>query len=747
MSATHQFVRPLGEYGTALRPEDHAALERSWISRAIADSAKVRRVTSEEGKEIVGRRDFEDYSGLVFPYFWPGKPCAFAHRIRRDHPPFEIHAGQRRERDKYMSAPGYGNGIYFHPLTPAEALTDVTTPLVFTEGQKKCLALFRLAHEGLAETHETTLFIPAGLNGVYGWKDRREKQTGPTGKRVSVSGPIAQLGLITWKGRRTYILFDSNVLTNPKVAAARNQFAENLASRGAEVFLIDLPVEDGINGIDDYLSKHGPEPAMKLFAQARLFDPNERLGCLHYTDLGNEQAFEILYGNDFFHNWTSKQWLHFDGIIWRPDLLGAADRAMVEVAAARLQATHKLREDTLQFAKTGDVRLNRKKAISAALKLQNIRNRESALISASTNPQFARRAEDFDADDYLFGCGNGVIDLRNGEFRAGRREDMLTKATPVYWVSEAKCERWLKFLHEVFPGRPEMVAFLKRAVGYSLTGLTREEVFFILYGLGRNGKGTFLRVLSAVLGEYAANTEFSTLIADRDHGKGPRNDIASIAGRRFVTAQESREGVQFDESLIKALTGGDLITARFLHKEFFTFRPTWKIWLATNHKPEIHGTDEGIWSRPKLIPFTVNFEGREDRGLKDALLNPHELSGILCWAVTGCREYLDYGLHYPDEVMVATANYKAESDLVGQFIAECCVRGEYARAKARPLYQAFTKWAEGTTGMSETAFGRRMVEKGYRKEHTNTGTEYIGIGLIDQRMKEYRDGFGPSDGF
>jgi P4 family phage/plasmid primase-like protien len=736
MSATHPFVRPLGEYGTALQPEDYAALERSWISRAIADSARMRRVTSEEGKELVGRRDCEDYSGLVFPYFWPGNPVVFAHRIRRDNPPFEIHAGQRRERDKYMSAPGYGNGIYFHPLTPPEALADVTTPLVLTEGQKKCLALFRLAHEGCAETQETVQFIPAGVNGVYGWKDRREKQTGPTGKRMSVSGPVAQLGLITWEGRRVYILFDSNVLTNPMVAEARNQFAQELAGRGAEVLLIDLPAEDGINGIDDYLAKHGPEPAMKLIAQARLFDPNERLTRLHYTDLGNEQAFEILYGDDFLYNWTSKQWLQFDGIIWRPDVIGSADRAMVEVAAARLQATHKVQEDAAQFEKTGDIRLNQKKAISAALMLQNIRNRESALASASTNPRFARRAEEFELDDYLLACGNGVLDLRDGGFRAGRREDMLTRATPVYWVAEAKCERWLKFLSEIFPGRPDMIAFLKRAVGYSLTGLTRDEVFFILYGLGRNGKDTFLRVLSAMLGDYAANTEFSTLIADRDRGKGPRNDIASIAGRRLVTAQESREGAQFDESLIKALTGGDLITARFLHKEFFTFRPTWKIWLATNHKPEIHGTDNGIWSRPKLIPFTITFDGREDRGLKDALLDPLGLSGILCWAAEGCREYLAEGLRYPEEVLVATANYKAESDLVGQFIADCCVQCEYARSKATPLYLAFSKWADGSDVMSQTAFSRRIVEKGFEKQHKEAGNEYLGLGLLDVRIKE-----------
>lgn len=179
-----------------------------------------------------------------------------------------------------------------------------------------------------------------------------------------------------------------------------------------------------------------------------------------------------------------------------------------------------------------------------------------------------------------------------------------------------------------------------------------------------------------------------------------------------------------------------MITARFLHKEFFTFRPTWKIWLATNHKPEIRGTDDGIWSRPKLIPFTVSFEGREDRGLKDALLDPQELSGILSWAVEGCREYLTDGLHYPQEVLVATANYKSESDQVGQFIAECCIRGEYARAKATPLYLAFRKWAEGSDGMSQTAFGRRIVEMGFRKHHTESGNEYVGLGLLDPRVKE-----------
>jgi len=156
----------VGEYGSPLGPDDYATLERAWISREIADSALLRRVNSEEGKEIVGRRDYEDYAGLLFPYYWPGRPGVLAHRIRRDNPPYEIRNGHRKQRDKYMSAPGWGNTLYFHPLTPAASLSDVAVPLVFTEGQKKCLALFRLANEGASETNEHLLFVPIGLNGV-----------------------------------------------------------------------------------------------------------------------------------------------------------------------------------------------------------------------------------------------------------------------------------------------------------------------------------------------------------------------------------------------------------------------------------------------------------------------------------------------------------------------------------------------------------------------------------------------------
>jgi putative DNA primase/helicase len=184
--------------------------------------------------------------------------------------------------------------------------------------------------------------------------------------------------------------------------------------------------------------------------------------------------------------------------------------------------------------------------------------------------------------------------------------------------------------------------------------------------------------------------------------------------------------------LIKTLTGGDAITARFLHKGFFTFRPTWKIWLATNHRPQIKGTDRGIWSRPKLVPFTVSFEGREDRGLKTELLEPTELSGILRCAADGCREYLDEGICYPEEVKTATAQYQAESDLVGRFLDEQCVTGDF-EVTGHPLYQAFSQWAEraGEESMTQTAFGRPMKDKPFEKKSVERGVAYRGLRLKD----------------
>jgi putative DNA primase/helicase len=298
----------------------------------------------------------------------------------------------------------------------------------------------------------------------------------------------------------------------------------------------------------------------------------------------------------------------------------------------------------------------------------------------------------------------------------------------VEYQAEARAPRWERFLSEVFAPHPDLVPFLQRAAGYSLTGETREECLFLLHGAGRNGKGVFLRTLMEMLGDYAVTADFSTFTSQNDRG-GPRDDVANMRGRHLVSAQEGREGAALAESLIKWLTGGDLVRARRLYENSYEFQPTHKIWLATNHKPTVHGADPAIWSRIKLVPFDVSFEGREDRGLKAAMKAEH--SGVLSWAVEGCLRWQEDGLCFPDTVREATARWRGENDHVGQFLEERCVRGEYATVKVRRLYAEYRRWAEeiGEELMTERAFGERMLAQGIGKKHRQDGNWYLGVGL------------------
>ena len=339
------------------------------------------------------------------------------------------------------------------------------------------------------------------------------------------------------------------------------------------------------------------------------------------------------------------------------------------------------------------------------------------------------KPSEMDADPWLLCVSNGVVNLQTGELRPHDRDDLISKLAPVRFTPDASAPRWKRFLAEVFEPHPDLVPFLQRAVGYSLTGSTREECLFLLHGTGRNGKGTLIKLIDDVLGNYAGTADFSTFVQRRDDS-GPRDDIAHMAGKRFVSAQESREGAPLAESLLKWLTGGDKVRARRLYEKPWQFTPTHKIWLATNHRPQVRGTDPAIWSRIKLVPFDVTFEGREDRNLKDALVGERE--GILAWCVVGCLAYLRDGLAFPESVTAATAEYRHESDIVGRFLAEACVLDPAGRVAAGRLYPCFSAWctSKGEKIMTEQMFRRRLTEAGVQRGRDSDGhTVYEGISI------------------
>lgn len=283
----------------------------------------------------------------------------------------------------------------------------------------------------------------------------------------------------------------------------------------------------------------------------------------------------------------------------------------------------------------------------------------------------ACESSDFDKNEYLINCLNGTYDLLGNNFYDFKSSDMITKTTYVKYKLEAICHTWDKFIDEIFLGNEELKRFFMRAVGYSMTGSNKEQSMFILYGHGRNGKGSVIQTLANILGDYGMGCPSSTLLVKS--GNVIPNDVARLKGSRFVMASETNQNVTLDEALIKQITGGDRVTARFLNKEFFDFTPTFKIFFATNHKPNIRGTDTGIWRRIKMIPFELNIsENMEDTMLGEKLSKEKE--GIFIRMIEGYKDWADKGLSTPDAVQSATQLYREEEDDLGQFIYQECIK-------------------------------------------------------------------------
>ncbi|MCK9554998.1 phage/plasmid primase, P4 family [bacterium] len=297
------------------------------------------------------------------------------------------------------------------------------------------------------------------------------------------------------------------------------------------------------------------------------------------------------------------------------------------------------------------------------------------------------RSDDFDADPYLLNCQNGVVDLKTGTLLPHSPDLLLTKICNTFYDTSAECPEWLKFLDTIFQGNDELVSFIQKAVGYGLTGDVSQQIFFILHGDGANGKSTFVETIYKILGGYAAITPTATLIAKR--GSEIPNDVARLKGARFIISSELERSKLLDEALVKRFTSEEPISARFLRQEFFEFKPTGKIFLSTNYKPTIRGTDDGIWRRIRLIPFEHKFEGEERiEKFADKFLLP-ELPGILAWAVRGLLRMRSEGMKPPEIVMDATQEYKTAEDGVGAFLDEYCDLKEMYMVSVSDLYETF----------------------------------------------------------
>jgi len=442
----------------------------------------------------------------------------------------------------------------------------------------------------------------------------------------------------------------------------------------------------------------------------------------HFTDMGNAERLVKRYGSNLHYCFPWRQWLVWDGTRWQEDMTGVVMSYAKETVKA-------------MYADAGSIEdKNDRKAFLAFVMRSEQKDRLKAMVDlAASEPGVPVLPENLDTDPWLFNVANGTIDLRTGELRPHRREDLLTKLSPVVYDEAAKCPRWQQFLDEIMCGSEDLISFLQRAAGLSLTGDTSEHVLFVLYGRGRNGKSTFLNTLLSVMGDYGVQAAPDLLMARR--GDRHPTELADLFGRRLVVSIESEDGRRMAESLVKQLTGGDRITARRMRQDFWTFTPTHHLFLATNHKPQIRGTDVAIWSRIKLIPFNVQFldnDPLQDKHLFQKLLT--ELPGILKWCVEGCLAWQREGLGVPEEVKEATDNYRAEQDVVAAFLNDRCVVAPSVKAAVKDVYKAYLTWCEenGEKPLSQRELGARLGERGFNRYRGGATGNYLwrGLGLL-----------------
>jgi putative DNA primase/helicase len=437
------------------------------------------------------------------------------------------------------------------------------------------------------------------------------------------------------------------------------------------------------------------------------------------TDMGNAERLVARHGSDIRYCEKLNKWFVWDGRRWAIDDTGEVTRR----AKDTVRSIYKEASDNEEDSK-------RQELAKHARASETDNHVRSMIRLAQSEPGIPIAASELDQDDFLFNCENGTINLRTGELQSHRREDYISKLSPVAYDPKATCPRFEAFLDRIMDGHVRVIGFMQRFLGYALSGSTREEILLLMMGEGRNGKSKLIAIILYVMGDYGRQVQAQTLMTKP--GGAISNDIAGLVGIRFIAASEIEEGRAFSEGLVKQLTGGDKVSARFLYGEYFEYQPKFKIVLAANQLPKIRGNDLAIWSRIELLRFDVTISKEEqDKQLSEKLQS--EAAGVLAWLVEGCLKWQAEGLQEPIEVREATAAYRFEMDPFGEFLESRCVTDPRASVGATEIYKEYLSWCKDTDEESVTqkAFGTKLTNAGFPSDQKGPGgrTRRRGIGL------------------
>jgi putative DNA primase/helicase len=457
----------------------------------------------------------------------------------------------------------------------------------------------------------------------------------------------------------------------------------------------------------------------RMANSAASYAPGDDLLDYPLDDGGNAERLVMRYGAHIRHTADARAstdgWYWYDSRIWQQGP-SRIIQMQLETARAYHDAAEGLPDDDRDQART------RTAHIKNAKKMANETGMTSARKVAATFPEIEITRAELDSDPWLFACANGVIDLRTGELRDHHPVDLITRISPVAYEPDAKLGLWEDYLEWVTEGRQELKDFLQLAAGYTMTGDTREERLFFIHGPSQSGKTTLVESLKAMMGDYSLTADFSTFLKGHNVG-GPRPDIARLQGTRFVPSIEVDQGKALAEGLVKQMTGGDTITARFLYAGEFEYQASHKLWLVANDAPKVNADDSAMWRRILRIPCEhVVPEGQRDKTLKARLKDP-AIGGpaVLAWALAGCRKWQETGLVIPELVKVATEEYRESQDPLTDFIAEACEIRSDAKVEAGDLWMAYTSYCKQyqRRPMGRNQFGDKLEARGYERIRSN----------------------------
>jgi len=448
-------------------------------------------------------------------------------------------------------------------------------------------------------------------------------------------------------------------------------------------------------------------------------------GGYHLTDYGNAERLVALHGNDIRFCPARKKWYIWNGNRWNIDNVGRI-----------MQLSKKTVRTIYREASNANEKAKRTEIVKHASKSEAEQRIKAMIKLAESEQGIPVLPEELDSDPMLFNVSNGTIDLHTGKLLKHDRKHLITKISPVEFDPAIKAPIWESFLNKIMAGNLDSITYLKRIIGYSLTGNISEQCFFFFYGEGANGKSTFIETIRLLMGDFSKQADFNTFL--KSNNNSIRNDIARLIGARFVSAVEADSGEKLDEVIIKRVTGGDTISARFLYAETFEYKPTFKIFLVANNKPVIQGTDEAIWRRVKLIPFTVTICREEQDPQLPGKLKA-ELSGILNLAIEGCLEWKKHGLPESNEVETATMEYQHEMNTIEGFLSDRCIILSSAKVQNSLLLTEYQSWCDDNEQIpqSKPVLRAFMTNHGFHSRRGGKGLYYWhGIRLKQSQNEE-----------